>query len=147
MKTVRTVVLIGVLTGLGALPVIGQVHKRAGKYPSHQVLPGRLAGDHVVESARALGPPALGNRAAVSRAQGRTRARSLRGSFVAGMATPRRADRARVWLQAEPPSSRRPIADAAHRAGNHHRNSHRAFLGYASALLGMLKLKKSFLRI
>ena len=27
MKTVRTVVLIGVLTGLGALPVIGQVHK------------------------------------------------------------------------------------------------------------------------
>jgi len=27
MKTVRTVVLIGVLTALGALPVIGQVHK------------------------------------------------------------------------------------------------------------------------
>ena len=27
MKTVRTVVLIGILTGLGALPVIGQVHK------------------------------------------------------------------------------------------------------------------------
>src|SRR5687768_17620355 len=117
MKTVRTVVLIGVLTGLGALPVIGQVHKRAGKYPSHQVLPGRLAGDHVVESARVLGPPALGNRAAVSRAQARTRARSLRGPFVAGMATPRRADRAGVCLAASrTPSSRRPIADAAHRA-------------------------------
>ena len=27
MKTVRTVVLIGILTGFGALPVIGQVHK------------------------------------------------------------------------------------------------------------------------
>ncbi len=83
------------------------------------------------------GPPALGDRAAVSRAQGRTRARSLRGPFVAGMATPRRADRARLCLAASrTPSSRRPIADAAHRAGGHHRNPHRAFLGYASALLG-----------
>ena len=47
-----------------------------------------------------LGASALGDRAAVSRTQGRTRPRSLRRPLVAGLAAPRRADRARLRVAA-----------------------------------------------
>ena len=45
-----------------------------------------------------LGPSTLGDRAAVSGTEGRTRPRSFRGSLVSRLASPRRADRARVYL-------------------------------------------------
>jgi len=53
---------------------------RPGRYAAHQILPGRPPADRLVESARPARAPALGDRAAVSRTQGRTGARSLRSA-------------------------------------------------------------------
>ena len=69
-------------------------------HAAHQVLPGRPAVDRLAEGARPVGAPTLGDRAAVSRAQRRTRARSLRRSLAAWLATARRADGARLCLVA-----------------------------------------------
>ena len=82
-----------------------------------------------LQRARQPGASALGDRAAVSRTEGRTRARSLRGPVVSRLAAPRRAHRARVHLAATGAATRRrAAADAADRARRHHRNSHGAFL-------------------
>ncbi len=84
----------------------------------------------------AAGASAVGHRAAVPRAQRRTGTRSLRGTVVCRVASPRRPDRPGVHLAATRTSTRRrAVADPAGRPSGDHGDLDGAFLRDAAALL------------
>ena len=95
-----------------------------------------LPADRLAARPGPTGPSALGDRAAVSRTQGRTRPRSFRRPQSAGVATPRRADGA--GLQLSPARTPTPRPDPAHPAacaGRDARGADRSFLHDPAALL------------
>jgi SRSO17 transposase len=80
--------------------------------------------------------PAMGDRTAVPRTQGRARPRSLRGPQPAGMATACGLDGSRLQLSPERTApTRADASDTAAGACRHPRGAHRAFLHDTAALL------------
>ena len=88
---------------------VAPLRTRRRRERSDQVLSGPPARHSVAAHPGATHPSAVGDRAAVSGAEGRTRPRSLRRAHPAGMAAPRRPHRARVHLAAvrTPPTAAR----------------------------------------
>ena len=116
---------------------VAAVRTRPGRGRPRQVLLGRPAAHHNAARAGPPRPPTVGDRAAVSGTQGRTRARSLRRPLPARLGETRGAHRPRVYLaatRAQAPWGTAP--DLARRTGDVHRDSHGPFLRHASALSG-----------
>ena len=106
-----------------------------GDTPRTKSLPRGPACRDAAEGAGAARASALGDRAAVSRAEGRTRPRSLRRPHPARLGPPRRADGPRLQLSADRTSASR--SDASHPAPGPSRRAggaHRPFLHDATAL-------------
>ena len=115
---------------------LAPLRTRPRRARSDQVLSRPPASDRVAAHSGATPAPALGDRAAVSGTEGRTRSRSFRGTLPARMAAPRRAHRPRVRLAPmRTPTTGRSPAHASTRARRDHRDSHGPFLRDATALL------------
>src|SRR5258708_4808022 len=115
---------------------LDSLRTRPRRERSDQVLSRPPAGNRVAAHLGATHEPALGDRAAVSGAEGRTRPRSFRGTLPSQVAAPRRPHGPGVLLApVRTPTTGHPPAHAPPRARRHHGDPHRTFFRDATALL------------